>query len=121
MSLPANYNITIYQGDTFTRNFQLVRDTGGVETPIDLSELTPLAQIRLRPEDEETIAEFTVTYIDEQQGTVNLSMSDADTRLLPRVAFYDFQTRDQVTDVVKTWMAGKIISPRETSRDYNGE
>lgn len=120
MSVPANYNITIYQGDTFTRNFQLVRDTGGVEAPIDLSELTPLAQIRLRPEDEEVIAAFTVTYIDQEQGILNLSMTDDDTRNLPRVCFYDFQTRDQVSDVVKTWMAGKIISPRETSRDYNG-
>lgn len=121
MSVPANYNITIYQGDTFTRNFQIVRDIGGVEAPIDLTELTPLAQIRLRPEDQEVIAAFNVSYIDAQQGILNLSMTDDDTRLLPRVCFYDFQTRDQVSDVVKTWMAGKIISPRETSRDYNGD
>lgn len=120
MSLPANYNITIYQGDTFTRNFQLTRETGGQNVPIDMSELTPLAQVRLRPDDSEVIAEFTVTYIDQQQGIVNISMADDDTRLLPRTSFYDFQTRDQVTNVVKTWMAGKIISPRETSRDYNG-
>jgi hypothetical protein len=121
MSVPANYNITIYQGDTFTRNFQLVRDTGGQELPIDLSELEPLAQIRLRPDDDEVIAEFVVTYIDASQGIVNLSMSTEDTRNLPRVAFYDFQTQDPISDVVKTWLAGKIISPRETSRDYNGD
>jgi len=121
LSLPADYNMTIYQGDSFSRTFQVIRQATTGEEPIDFTEYTPLAQIRLRPEDEETIAEFQVTYVDSEIGLVNLFIGDEDTRNLPRVCFYDFQTRDDVSGLVKTWFAGRIRSPREISRDYNGD
>lgn len=121
MSVPANYNITIYQGDTFINDFQILQEIGGVEQPIDLTEFTPLAQVRLRPEDEETIAEFVVSITDSSQGKFSLFINNDQTRFLPRVSFYDVQTVDQVTGFVKTWVAGKLNSPREISRDYDDE
>lgn len=119
MSVPAAYNMVIYQGDTFSRNFQVVRQTPTGEEPFDFTEYIPLAQIRLRPEDEEVIAQFIAVYVDAEDGRINLFMSDEDTRNLPRISFYDFQTRDDVDGSVKTWFSGKITSPREVSRDYD--
>ena len=119
MAIPANYNITIYQGDTFTSDFQLLQEIGGEEQPVDLTEFTPLAQVRLRPEDEEVIAEFDVSLTDSSQGKFRLFIDNDQTRFLPRVSFYDVQTVDEVTGFVKTWVAGKLNSPREISRDYN--
>ena len=119
MAIPANYNITIYQGDTFTSDFQLLQQIGGEEQPVDLTELTPLAQVRLRPEDEEVIAEFDVSLTDSSEGKFRLFIDNDQTRFLPRVSFYDVQTVDQITGFVKTWVAGKLNSPREVSRDYN--
>ena len=121
MVLPADYTLTIYQGDTFSRNFQVVRQTPTGEEPFDFTEYVPLAQVRFRPDDTEIIAEFDVTYVDQEQGIVNLFMGDDQSRLLPRVSFYDFQTRDDVTGDVKTWFGGRLQSPREVSRDYNGD
>jgi hypothetical protein len=121
MAGPANFNLTIYQGDTFVRSFQLVRITGGVELPVDLSELDPLCQVRLKPEFEEVIATFSVSYLDASEGKFRILMESEDTRLLPRVCFYDFQTRDPISGIVKTWLAGKILSPLEVSRDYEDE
>ena len=118
MSIPGNYNITMYQGDTFVHDFQVVRVIGGVEQPVDFTEHIPLSQVRVRAEDEEVVAEFAVTYIDAEMGKVRLSMDSEITRDLPRVSFYDFQTVDTVTGFVKTWVAGKLTSPREVSRDY---
>jgi hypothetical protein len=118
MSVPATFNLTIYQGDTFSRSFQLVRVVGGEEVPIDLSEQVPLCQARLRPEFEDVIAQFDVSYIDAESGQFTIELDNERSRLLPRVSFYDIQTFDPVTGIVKTWLAGKILSPREVSRDY---
>lgn len=118
MSTPANYNLTIYQGDTFVNDFQLIQNIGGVDQPVPLTNLSPLAQVRLRPEDEIVIADFTVEITDAEDGKFRLSMGNDETRLLPRVSFYDFQTVDDIDGTVKTWLAGKVNSPREVSRDY---
>jgi len=118
MSTPANFNLTIYQGDTFTSDFQLIQNIGGEDQPVPLSGFTPLSQIRLRPEDEEVIAEFQVEITDAEEGKFRLFMDNDQTRFLPRVSFYDFQTVDDIDGSVKTWLAGKINSPREVSRDY---
>jgi len=119
MAIPANYNITIYQGDTFINDFQIVQKVGGVEEPVDLSYFIPLAQIRLRPDDEEIIAQFDVEVTDAVEGKFRLFAGNDQTRFLPRVSFYDFQTVDIESGFVKTWIAGKVNSPREVSRDYN--
>lgn len=121
MATPANFNITIYQGDTFLSDFQLLQEIGGEEQPVDLTEFTPLAQVRLRPEDEEVIAQFIISLTDASQGKLRLFMDNDQTRDLPRVSFYDVQTVDNVTGFVKTWIAGKLNSPREVSRDYEDE
>jgi hypothetical protein len=121
MAGPASFNLTIYQGDTFKRDFQFVRVTGGQEVPVDLSELVPLSQVRLRPEFGEIIADFDVTITSPEEGKISIFMESEESRLLPRVSYYDIQTRDPVTGIVKTWLAGKILSPREVSRDYNGD
>lgn len=118
MSIPADHTLTIYQGDTFSRTFQVVRQTAAGEESFDFTEYTPLAQVRLRPEDEEVIAQFDVTYIDPVNGLVNLFMDDESTGTLPRLSFYDFQTRDDVSGLVKTWFGGRLRSPREISREY---
>jgi len=118
MSTPANYNLTIYQGDTFVNDFQLIQNIGGVDQPVPLTNLSPLAQVRLRPEDEIVIADFTVEITDAEDGKFRLFMDNDETRLLPRVSFYDLQTVDDIDGTVKTWLAGKVNSPREVSRDY---
>ena len=118
MPLPGNYNINLYQGDTFTHDFQLIQNIGGVEQPIDLGGATPLAQVRLRPDDEEIIAEFDVEITEALEGKLRIFMDNDQTRLLPRVSFYDIQTVDGDDGSVRTWVAGKINSPREVSRDY---
>lgn len=121
MAIPANLNITIYQGDTFTNDFQLIQEIGGEDQPVDLTEFSPLAQVRVRPEDEDIIAQFVISLTDSSQGKFRLFMDNDQTRNLPRVSFYDVQTVDQITGFVKTWVAGKLNSPREISRDYNDE
>ena len=119
MSIPANFNLTIYQGDTFTSDFQLIQNIGGEDQPVHLGGLTPLAQIRIRPDDEDVIAQFDVQITDEEEGKFRFFIDNDQTRFLPRVSFYDFQTVDGEDGSVKTWLAGKINSPREISRDYN--
>lgn len=121
MALPANFNITIYQGDTYNRPFQLLQVVEGSEEPLNLEEFSALSQVRLRPEDDDIIVEFVVSIVDASQGKFRLFLSSEETRLLPRVSFYDLQTVDTITGDVRTWLAGKINSPREVSRDYSDE
>lgn len=118
MSLPISYDITIYQGDTYTQNFTLSQVSGGVENAVDLTGKTLLAQVRAKPEDEAILASFTVTVNDAQAGDFTIGLPSTSSKDLSRTSFYDIQTKDDVSGEVKTWIAGKISSPREVSRDY---
>lgn len=89
----ANYNIIIDQHQDWSRGFQVKQD----DVVVDLTGFTFEAQLRERTQSD-TAYDFTVTVLDEAQGLINMSMSDALTSTIP--------AGDYVYDLVMTNATG---------------
>lgn len=104
-------DLYVYEGDDFT--FNIVFD-------FELDNYTPTSEIRQMPGSSALITSFTVTKPDVGSGdgaglrTLQLDLTEAQTRMLPGTSYYDIQMVDQ-NGVTKTYVTGKIFKTKEVT------
>jgi hypothetical protein len=103
-------DLNIYEGDAYEFSIRL---------DFEVNNLTPLAQIRSLPGAAVVFAEFTVTKPNitedgDNQRTLVLSLTGAQTRLLPGKSYYDVQLTD-ADNVTHTYVSGIIFVTKEVS------
>lgn len=105
-------DLDIYEGDDYS--FNIVLD-------IEVTDLTPLAQIKRSGGAAGVLAEFTITKPDVGSAdgdglrTLVLSLTGDQTRLLPGTSYYDVQLTDS-DGATHTYVAGKIFKTPEVSQ-----
>lgn len=104
-------DLYVYEGDDYT--FNIVFD-------FELDNYTPTAEIRQMPGSSALITSFTITKPDVGSGdgaglrTLQLDLTEAQTRMLPGTSYYDIQMVDQ-NGVTKTYVTGKIFKTKEVT------
>jgi hypothetical protein len=104
-------DLYIYEGDDYT--FNIVFD-------FELDSYTPTAEIRQMPGSSALITTFTITKPDVGTGdgaglrTLQLDLSEEQTRILPKTCYYDIQMVD-ANGVTKTYVTGKIFVTKEVT------
>jgi hypothetical protein len=104
-------DLNIYEGDAYEFSIRL---------DFEVNNLTPLAEIRSLPGAAVVFAEFTVTKPNivedgDNQRTLVLSLTGAQTRLLPGKSYYDVQLTD-ADGVTHTYVSGIIFVTKEVSQ-----
>lgn len=117
MALPAQKNITIYQGDTYELIFRL-KDTNG--DYVNLTGCTAKSQIRATASTGTVAAEFTATILTQSGATlggVSLTLSAATTGALSLTTpgVWDVQLT-WPDNTVRTYLAGTVTLTREVTR-----
>jgi hypothetical protein len=100
--LPANYDITLYKGDTYSLPLTF-KDSLGVA--IDISTWTFKGQIKVSSRDTLPQTEFAFQITDGPGGKVTASLTHAQTEVL-KSGVYDIQIASG--NVVQTYLYGKI-------------
>jgi hypothetical protein len=117
------YNLYIERGATLTRNCIYQDGTG---TPINLSGMSLLAQVRANYSEQSVIATITTTITNAASGQFTLSMTSAETEALPVNMAVDFEnqktyyTWDLLLDTGTTrrrLMQGNVTISPDVSRD----
>ena len=104
-------DLYVYEGDDYT--FNVVFD-------FELDTYTPTAEIRQMPGSSALITTFTITKPDVGSGdgaglrTLQLDLSEEQTRILPKTCYYDIQMVDS-NGVTKTYVTGKIFVTKEVT------
>lgn len=104
-------DLYVYEGDAY--EFSVVLD-------IEISDYTPLAEIRIAPGAAVKLTEFTITKPDvgtsdgEGLRTLRLALTGAQTRMLPGTSYYDIQMTN-LDGVTHTYVSGKIFKTTETT------
>lgn len=114
---PGEYNISVYQGDTFSDIDKItIPDLSSRLGPADLTgDVEVSAQIRLKADSEETIAEFDIEVLDESAREIRPTIPAAETAgIAVKKGFWDLQVRDG--DWVGTILKGKVTFTREVTR-----
>lgn len=109
MPLPATYDLTLYQGDTFTRTFKF--ETPGGE-PVDITTWTWTAQIRAHPRAATATALVCTPGVD---GVLTVELSAEAAAALPAEGVWDLQASDS-GGWEHTWLAGNVTVLPEVSR-----
>ena len=104
-------DLNVYEGDAYEFSIRL---------DFEVNNLTPLAQIRISPGAATVLTEFTVTKPDitedgDNQRTLVLSLTGAQTRILPGTSYYDVQLTNE-DNVTHTYVSGKIFKTPEVSQ-----
>lgn len=115
--LPATYNITLYQGDSWTRWLTL-EDAQGM--PVPLGEWQIRGQVRSSHGATAVLAEFEVTLDPETPGRFCLSLSPAATAQLKPALVGDYVYDLEFTDTlgrVSTYLRGTLGVLPDVTRD----
>lgn len=80
--IPGEYDIVIYQGDTYYGPLVTLPDLSGFGGPADLTTATVTAQLRAKEADIDPLASFTVLIVDAALRKVRLTLSTAQTTAL---------------------------------------
>jgi hypothetical protein len=103
------YDITMYQGDSWSGEFDF---------PFDVSNLTFKAQIRTYPNAPAIYASFAVSVIDAANGRIRLTLSPTDTAYLPARAFWDLQaTSASDATFEQTYVRGQVFVTQQVTLD----
>lgn len=116
MPLPGRLNITIYQGDSFERDFLVEEIVDGEQVPVDFTTHRISAFIRNHPNDPRVLGVFDIEWpmdgedLEENRslGIFNAQLSSRQTSRLPKVCVYDIQSVDQIDGKSKTWVYGQL-------------
>lgn len=106
-------DLYVYEGDDYV--FNVVFD-------FELDTFTPTAEIRQMPGSSALITSFTITKPDVGTGdgaglrTLQLALTEAQTRSLPATSYYDIQMVD-ADGVTKTYVTGKIFKTKEVTTE----
>lgn len=104
-------DLYVYEGDDYS--FTVVFD-------FEVNTYTATADIRQLPGSSALITSFTITQPDVGSSdgdglrTLELSLSEAQTRTIPKTSYYDIQLVDQ-NGVTKTYVTGKIFKTKEVT------
>jgi len=103
------YDITLYQGDSWSGEFDF---------PFDVSNLVFKAQIRTYPNAPALYATFAVAVIDAANGRIRLTLSPSTTAYLPARAFWDLQATSP-TDATfeQTYVRGQVFVTQQVTLD----
>lgn len=116
--MPGTYNITLYQGDTFSFDVTYKEN----DTGVDLTGAELNAQIREDKTDTVETAEFAI-YMDPDQvanpGKMYLYLDAANSELLSaRKYFWDLEIEwPTATPIVQTILAGVVNVTQDVTRD----
>jgi hypothetical protein len=122
MPLPGKFNILLYQGDTFTREFIIEQNVAGELEPVDFTEHSMLGMVRNHSTSNKIIAVFQIDFEDDGEDDARSSgrfvarLTSQQTSRLPRTSVYDIQSVDESTGETKTWVYGRIRAIGEVSR-----
>lgn len=115
---PANIDLTIYQGSTFSKTFQW--KTGNPPTPVNLTGYTARMQIRQKVTSETPIITLTtengrIIIRDPLEGRFSLEISAEDTAALSfKSAVYDLEFSSPSGIVVRLFEGSVTLSPEVT-------
>lgn len=104
-------DLTLIEGDDYEFSIRL---------DFEVDNLTPLAQIRIAPGAASILTEFTITKPDivedgDNKRTLTLSLTGAQTLILPSTSYYDVQLTDE-DNKTHTYVSGKIFKEPQVSR-----
>ena len=119
MPLPGRLDLTIYQGNSFTRDFLIDNDVEGELVPVDFSDHTITGFIRSHATSGRVLGIFDVDLPmdgEEADGFFTASLSPEETRRLPPNCVYDIQSVSETTGVLTTWVYGSIKVIRQVTR-----
>lgn len=103
---PANYDITVRKGDTYSQVYQF-KDSDG--DPIDLTSWSAKAQIREKQhQGSNLIIDFTATITDAVNGKVKLSLTSTQTAAISnRTGHWDLLLTN-ASDEDETYLYGEV-------------
>jgi hypothetical protein len=122
MPLPGKFNLLLYQGDSFRKEFVIEQNVDGELVPVDFTEHTMLGMVRSHSASTKIIAVFSIEFEDDGEdnaraaGRFIASLTSQQTSRLPGTAVYDIQSVDEATGEVKTWIYGRVRAIREVTR-----
>lgn len=103
----ATYDLVFTQGDSFSAI---------LDFPFDITLYTPKAQVRLFPESLVKIAEVTCTIVDAGLGKIRVSLTPAQTKIMPLRSYWDLQlTSTTDPDIVETYLRGQVFVARQST------
>jgi len=102
----AQYDLVFTQGDDYEI---------GIDFPFDLTDHTMKAQIRLFPESPAIVATITCTVTDLALGKASLTLTAAQTALVPLRAYWDLQVTTPT--VTYTYLTGMTFCKRQITKD----
>lgn len=110
MPVPATLPLKHYRGDTLTLTVKLWNDASHSQ-PTNLTGATVLAQVRSNPDSDVVITTFGSSITGSQ---ITLTLTPAQTALLPEEATYDVQVTYS-NNVVQTVLAGELTAEPDVS------
>lgn len=108
-SYVQNYDISLYQGDSFECEFDF---------PFDITGMTFKAQIRTYPNAPALYATFTITTISTSStlSKIKLSLSKTDTAYMPVRAFWDLQATAAADPTYEmTYLKGQVFTTQQVT------
>lgn len=114
--IPANYPITVYQGDDFDLVFRIKNNLGEY---LNLTGYTARAQIRESFDGPDVLAQFSAAIADQiaSPGGVILALTPAQTTALPRSGgVWDVQLEDSFRTEIRTYLAGRVTVLEQVTR-----
>lgn len=109
---PEKHDLLLYRGDDFGPQ-QFIWTQAGV--PIDITGYTITAQIRASKDDTATLASFGVNITSAVNGTWEITLTDADTLILPALAYWDMQLKSP-GGFTRTFVAGKVKTDKDVTK-----
>lgn len=121
MSIPANIDLTIYQGQTLNKKFKWrTGKTVADSTPVDLTGCTARMQVRERLASDTALLELTTENggiaLGGADGTITMQMSAADTTAIEwRRGVYDLEIEFPDGTVIRR-LQGRVTVSQEVTR-----
>lgn len=118
--LPGTYDISIYQGDTFSDIAMItIPNLTSIGGPADLTPVgvTVSAQLRERFSDEEPLAEFDIEILDPVELQIRPTIPASETaNITVRKGVWDLQVTMDSPEWQKTILKGSVRFTREVTR-----
>jgi hypothetical protein len=114
--IPGEYNISVYQGDTFSDIAMItVPDLTSHGGPADLSNAEVTAQIRSKPESPVVLAEFDIEVLDAALRQIRPTIPAAQTAAITaKKGFWDLQVTEG--DWSRTILKGEVTFDKQVTR-----
>lgn len=113
--IPGEYDIEIYQGDTYYGPVITLPNLSGLGGPADLTTAVVTAQVRTKETAPDALAEFEVEGVDDVARQVRLTLSHEDTAALTvKKGVWDLQVEEGTW--VGTVLKGQVVIAREVTR-----